>query len=242
MAKAARSKPAGKSKGGKPPRRARLTPKQKKVFEIVAENPEISLREAGERAGYKGDTAESARRALESPNAHRRMRDAIHKAEGMSVADIVKRLREGLNAKVIKYFSHEGEVTDKKVDVDLAMRLAYIDRICKLGDYDPKHTTELTGADGRDLIPPAQAGPDFKALLADLDKPTLLALLDLKATDIKEPEVPQPAAPQTPASPASEVPQPAAPQTPASPASPASEAPLPSIKTPPKDEPPPPTA
>lgn len=223
MAKAPRGKQEVKSARPKKARGKlpRLTERQKKVLQGAAENPEATYRELGEKAGYPGSAkykAEAARRALESPNAHIRMRDAIHAAQGLGVADIVAALRRGLLARTIKYFTFEGRVTDKRVDDDLALRLAYLDRICKLGDYDPAAKTQITGADGKDLIP-GDAGAAASlaaelALLRALPKEELLAVLGLGKAAARPagPQVPESAAPQTPAAPAPAPAGPLAPQ------------------------------
>jgi predicted Zn-ribbon and HTH transcriptional regulator len=50
------------------PRRCRLTPKQLALRRVLDRNPNLTLREAGKKAGYRGDTAEQARRALTAIN------------------------------------------------------------------------------------------------------------------------------------------------------------------------------
>lgn len=134
-----------------PPRRKRLTSKQRKLIRVLSRNPEMPLDEAGRRAGYSDVSTVS--RVLKSPSVQELFREAMEKHPALKREAIVSKLAEGLDAQQTKFFAHEGNVQDERTTVDYATRHSYIALAAKLGGYEPSTKTELTGAGGSPLLP-----------------------------------------------------------------------------------------
>jgi len=96
---------------------------------------------AAKKAGYKGDKASlcaAASRLLRNDNVLTPIQMAMKKA-GLDDKYLTKVLREGLQAKQVKYFQYEGKVIDKRVDVDHNARHKFLDTAHKLaGNYSPE--------------------------------------------------------------------------------------------------------
>lgn len=173
----------GKSRGKtvKPRVKRSLSAKAKKLVKAFVKNPDLTLREAGEKAGYKYAPAVSAHRALNSPDVQFAFREAMAKHKSFQHKALLDKLSEGLNAMTKKYFAHEGEVVDEREDVDFSARYSYLALAAKLGGLEPNRM-EHTGANGKDLFPPAVATPDFSWMT----KEQLDLLLSLKPEEVEK--------------------------------------------------------
>lgn len=102
----------------------RLTLKQKKFIKAFFETENAT--EAAIRAGYspKGAAVKGSE-TIRSPNGGAAIAEILDKA-GLTDDFIAARLREGVDAKEIKFFSFEGIVTDQRETVDYPTRHQYL--------------------------------------------------------------------------------------------------------------------
>lgn len=89
---------------------------------------------------------------------------------------LLDKLEEGLEAKKVHFFAHEGEVRDERESLDHGTRFSYLGLAMKLKGHDISKT-EVTGAGGAPLIPPQQ-GPDL-SFLKQLTKDDLRIFLGI---------------------------------------------------------------
>lgn len=122
------------TKGGPPPqrpRKKRLTRREEAIARSVVKHPNDSLSDHGDRAGYSGDTkqviASNAWKALEKPHVKERIRQLMERHKDTSLDGLHKTLAAGLKASEVKFFQHEGRVTDKRVTVDHGTRHRYLE-------------------------------------------------------------------------------------------------------------------
>lgn len=91
-----------------------------------------SGRRAALDAGYAPSSADHATTDI-MPAVERAFAPAVRKA--IPLDNIIQRLREGLDAQVVKVASFEGRITDEAAYIDFAERRAYAELIVKLGGY-----------------------------------------------------------------------------------------------------------
>lgn len=105
-------------------------PPKKKVYVAgrLAGKPKT---EAGLAAGFSPATIHNAATNIETPDVNDALESAMQDV-GITIELMARRLREGLDAKVVKTASFEGKITDTKNFVDHGQRGAYLDRITKL--------------------------------------------------------------------------------------------------------------
>lgn len=122
------------TKGGPGPRRPanrKLTKKQEAIARACVKDPNASLSELGEAAGYSGETkqiiASNAWKAINTPSVKDRIRQLMERHKDTSLDGLHKTLAAGLNASEVKFFQHEGRVTDKRVTVDHGTRHRYLE-------------------------------------------------------------------------------------------------------------------
>ena len=167
---------SGKIAGKNATRRtSKITKKQRALVAAKLANPDSTLAEAGRKAGYKGsDTAVSvsASRALKSANVRERFLAAMEGRKKLSDEALLEKLEEGLEARVTKFFSHEGRVVDQEDCIDFPTRGSYLTLAAKLKGLEV-NKTEVTGAGGAALI------PDASPAIAELSKEQLLSLIAL---------------------------------------------------------------
>lgn len=158
--------------------RRRITPKQRAVVEAFVKNPDITLREAGEKAGYSADPAVKAHRALSSVAVREAFLEAFRANPNLANSKLAQKIAEGLDATVVKVFKgDEDTIIESKEYVDYPTRASYLALAAKLGGIEPNRV-ELTGANGAPLNPPAPAlDAGLQVLLAKLSKEELIAVL-----------------------------------------------------------------
>lgn len=166
-----------------PPKRKPLSKKAQKLISVLSKDPDLTLDEAAARAGYGGGEhrRKTVHSALKSPSVREAFQEALAKHPGLKREKILKRLAEGLDAKVTKPFAHEGRVIDEKEYVDYQTRGSYISLITKLGGLEPPSKSELTGANGKPLIPENPASAMDFSFLAKLSKEDLFKVLEMLA-------------------------------------------------------------
>ena len=109
----------------KPKKKKRLTRKQAKAARERVKDPDASLSEIAKRSGYADKT--NVHTALNKPHVQDRIRDLMDANPNLTEAALAKKLEEGLQAKEIKFFAHEGEVVDERETVDYAVRHRYLE-------------------------------------------------------------------------------------------------------------------
>lgn len=158
-----------------------LTPLENQVLEEIFKDPTASQQVIGERAmkaqGRISKAKPSSRvpaqrvqEILKRPAVRLTMRERMLKDPALREDALLGKLKEGLGAKATSYFQSYGKVRDKRVDVDYRTRYSYLDLATKIMGAQVTRQ-EITGAGGKDLIPPSQP-----ALVA-LSKEQLLELL-----------------------------------------------------------------
>lgn len=167
-------------------RKRRVGERARRVVEALIDDPDMTLKKAGLKAGFTKSPAQQAHAALKSAGAQelfRRLMAARPKLKHSALAD---KLEQGLDAVQVKYFAHEGLVQDEREQVDFGTRATYLGLATRLAGLDPGSRMELTGAGGKDLIPAVQS----LVVLPQLTKEQLLALLEVKEP-ADEPQVPK---------------------------------------------------
>ena len=170
--------PAGKNKKRKA---QALTRRQLALVKAKVADPDLKLSKAGRKAGYRGDdniVSSVACRTLKLPTVRERFQQLMAKRKKLQHASLLKKMEEGLDATTTKFFAHEGEIQDQAEVVDYATRHSYLALVAKLGGLE-ENKLELTGAGGKDLIPPAAPSE----ALPQLSKEQLLALLALETEE-----------------------------------------------------------
>lgn len=113
----------------------RLTRKEEALARAVVRNPNDSLSEIGDAAGYEGNKqvrAVTAWKTLQKDHVKDRIRALMNKRKDTSLEGLHKTLSEGLKAKEVKFFQHEGKVTAKRVTVDHGTRHRYLETALEL--------------------------------------------------------------------------------------------------------------
>lgn len=108
-----------------------LTGKQERIARARVREPNASLSELGNVAGYKGPTkqvvAVSAWKALNNPNVKARIRELMELRPATSLAGLLDTLEDGLQATDTKFFAHQGKVISSRTTKDYATRKGYMD-------------------------------------------------------------------------------------------------------------------
>lgn len=124
-----------------------LTPKKRRYIQERLKHPLKSKKDCAIAAGYSPNTAHNVAAKVERGCREKLMESM--KRHGISDDYLIKRLKEGLNAKDTKYFAHEGRVRDKKTSIDHNARRSYLDMAFSLrGDFIDKKELEITGVGG----------------------------------------------------------------------------------------------
>lgn len=182
--------PAGNFKKKKI-RKQIVNAKTRALIGELLDDPDMTLKEAGKRAGWPNNSAQNAYQALKSPSARELFRREMEKRPGLRHSALAEKLEQGLSATTTKLFAHEGQIIDERELVDFGARATYLTLATKLADLDPASRTELTGAGGAPLI--AQQNI---VVLPQLSTEQLLALLNVPEPQdvIEAAAVPPPAA------------------------------------------------
>lgn len=158
----------------------RLTPIQQKLVELLAENPNLTLEEAGVQAGYKSSPRQHAHATLKNSNVNAVWRELMDKDPRLQDRALLDKLAQGLEAEKTQFFAEKGEVKDERTCVDFPTRGTYLDLAAKIKGGLAPARQELTGANGEPL--------DFGggADLSGVPKDKLLRLIDklLKEDDL----------------------------------------------------------
>lgn len=172
--------PSEKVKKVKRLRKARVTPRIRKVIEAMIENPDSTLKAAGMKAGFPEKSAASqARTALKSAGAQELFRRAMKKHKVLRDDGLATKLAEGMDATVTKFFAHEGQVVDERECVDFGARHSYLALATRLAGLDPGASGKIdVTTNGKDIVAAPTAAI---AALASLNREELLALI--AATD-----------------------------------------------------------
>ncbi len=165
--------PAGNFKKKKV-RKQRVSPKVRALIGELLDDPDITLKEAGEKAGWPNNSASNAYQALRSPSARELFRREMEKRPGLRHSALAEKLEQGLAATTTKLFAHEGQIVDERELVDFGARATYLTLAAKLADLDPASRTELTGAGGAPLVTQQNI-----VVLPQLTVEQLLALLNI---------------------------------------------------------------
>jgi hypothetical protein len=162
---------AGKNKTRRSPK---LTRRQLGVVKAKLANPDISMADAARKAGYSTSSeaalASAGSKAMKSANVRERFLAAMEGRKKLSDEALLEKLEEGLEARVTKFFSHEGRVVDQEDCIDFPTRGSYLTLAAKLKGLEV-NKTEVTGAGGAALI------PDSSPAVAALTKEDLLRLI-----------------------------------------------------------------
>ena len=110
--------------------RKQLKPRQVALVKNLMDG--MTLTEAARRAGYsKRWPGQAGDQALQ--NLKLKMPDLLERLGLGDVALIEKHLKPQLNAQMVKFFQHEGKVTDKRIVPDNDARLKALDMAFNLG-------------------------------------------------------------------------------------------------------------
>lgn len=110
---------------------SKLTSKQERLAKLRVKNPNASLQVLARGAGLEGG-ATSAWRALNIPHVKARIRDLLEANPNLQLPALTKKLEEGLAAKEIKFFAHEGQVVSERTTVDYGTRHRYLETALEL--------------------------------------------------------------------------------------------------------------
>lgn len=169
-----------------PPRKVQkrkaLTPQTRKLLELLAEDPTMTLEEAGRLAGYKASPRQHAHQALKSKSVNAIWREMMEKDPRLTHKALQDRLAEGLGAKKVHFFAHEGSVVSERETVDYGTRATYLGLAAKVVGAEAPLKTEVSGPEGDPI--------EFEGLplsLVPLDK--LVALIDRLTAEDRLPQV-----------------------------------------------------
>lgn len=107
-----------------------ITRRQRAIARAKVKNPDATLKELAEAAGYNNESAAWA--ALRSDKVKARIRLLLESSPKLKVAALTKKLADGLEATETKFFQHEGEVTDEREVVDFGTRHRYLETALEL--------------------------------------------------------------------------------------------------------------
>jgi hypothetical protein len=130
-------------------KRRALTPQSRKLLEVLADNPDLTLQQAGELAGYPAKCAKvAAHKALKSKSVNTIWREMMERDPKLNTKALQKRLAEGLDAKKIQYFADKGVVTDERETIDYGTRATYLGLAVKVAGAEAPLKQELSGPEG----------------------------------------------------------------------------------------------
>lgn len=113
------------------PAKRKLTRKQEKLARAMVKDPNASLSQLADAAGYEGPTksvkAVSVWKAGNLPHVKARVRELMETSPKLNVPALLTKLEEGLEATDTKFFAHKGKVVSKRETVDYATRKGYLD-------------------------------------------------------------------------------------------------------------------
>lgn len=108
--------------------RLKLSPRVAKLIKILQRNPNLTLTEAGKRAGYKGRClAQTASASLRRARARSIIIQEMDSRPKLQTPALLKKLEEGLDAKKTEFFAHKGVVKEKVHCVDFPTRKGYLE-------------------------------------------------------------------------------------------------------------------
>lgn len=108
--------------------RRKLSPRVKKLIQLLQNDPDLTLAEAGKRAGFKGSfVTQTASNALRRTKARGIIIEEMDNRPGLKTPALLKKLEEGLDAKNTKFFSHKGVITDRVDCIDYSTRKGYLE-------------------------------------------------------------------------------------------------------------------
>lgn len=176
-----------------PERRTRkkvVNPKTRKLIGVLIDDPDLTLKKAGKKAGWKNNPAQNAYQALKSQSAQELFRREMSKRKGLQHSALAEKLEQGLGAMTTKLFAHEGQIIDERDLVDYGARHAYLALAARLAGIDPTNKVDVT-TNGKDINSP-HAVP--LVVLPQLTTDQLLALLTVPepADVIAAPVEPEP--------------------------------------------------
>lgn len=115
-----------------PPKKLKkLTRKQERLARAAVREPNASLSQLAKASGMTGGTA-SAWRAMQTPHVKARIRELMNANPDLQLPALTKKLEEGLGAKEIKFFAHEGRVVSERTTVDYGTRHRYLETALEL--------------------------------------------------------------------------------------------------------------
>lgn len=142
----------------------RLTKKQAKLVKARIKSPEDSLSELGQKADY--DNPANVARALALPHVQDRMRALMDLNPATSLPGLLKKAAQGLEAKVMKIASFEGQITDEREYEDMPTQARFLEITAGWQGLDKKTVRlsldappPMTLAQARDIILRAQCPP-----------------------------------------------------------------------------------
>ena len=117
-----------------------LSRRLNKLARARVKNPDATLKELAAETGYSG--AATVCRALNSESVKARIRELLEASPKLRVAALTRKLAEGLDAKEIKFFQHEGKVTASRTTVDYGTRHRYLETALELHGAREKQGAE----------------------------------------------------------------------------------------------------
>lgn len=149
-------------------KKRKLTKRQRKLLKIRLENPDLTTKEVGERAGYANKQA--THQAFNSPT----IKELLDNDPRLNRSALADKLAEGLEAQDVRYVGMSGRrVTEK----DFAVRKLYLELAFKLNG---------------DLKPSQEQVNNFVTLIQGMtiEKLALLATGQIDPSDLFKPSVP----------------------------------------------------
>lgn len=155
-------------------RKQRVSPKTRALIGALLDDPDITLKEAGKKAGWANNSAQNAYQALKSAGAQELFRREMAKRPKLRMSALADKLEQGLEAMQTKLFAHEGQIIDERDLVDFGTRHAYLSLAVRLAGADPANKLDVT-TNGKDL----NAQTRTIVVLPELTTDQLLALLEI---------------------------------------------------------------
>jgi hypothetical protein len=119
-----------------------MTNKQLKYFKLRLENPTRNKKDCAIEAGYSEKTAAHAKELIEDKIDDTELIFKM-KNEGLTDLYLIKKLKEGINAEITKFFQKDGKVITKEDCIDFPTREKYLDMALKLKNLYPSKDINL---------------------------------------------------------------------------------------------------
>jgi len=103
-----------------------MTGKQKKYMKERISNPTESKKQTALKAGYAESTANVAGKEIEDRIANNEEFKKLMEEKGITDDYLIKKLKEGMNADVVKTATEKGMITDEKTYTDYSTREKYV--------------------------------------------------------------------------------------------------------------------